>query len=119
MTDSYDERRVSPRSNIEDTLFIKSITSSQVTGYGSDLKTCNTVNISAHGLQAILDFEVLVESEIALWINHETNDERILISGIVRWTSKTTGENKYLVGIELDDTCVQDMTHWLGGQDPT
>ena len=119
MTDSYDERRVSPRSNIEDTLFIKSITSSQVTGYGSDLKTCNTVNISAHGLQAILDFEVLVESEIALWVNHETNEERILISGIVRWTSKTTGENKYLVGIELDESCVQDMRQWLGGQDST
>ena len=117
MTDSYEDRRVSPRSNIEDTLFIKSITSSQVTGYGSDLKTCSTVNISAHGLQATLDFEVLVESEIALWIKHEASDDRILISGIVRWTSKTNGEDKYLVGIELDEACVQDMKQWLGGHD--
>lgn len=113
MTESYEERRISPRSNIEDTLFIKSISSSQVTGYGSDLKTCNTVNVSAHGLQVELDFEVLVESEIALWVNHEANNDRILVSGIVRWTNKISPENKYLVGIELDDSCVADMTQWL------
>lgn len=113
MTDNYEERRTAPRANIENTLFIKSITSSQVAGYGSDLKTGNTINISAHGLQVTLDFEVLVESEIALWINHDTDEDRILISGIVRWTSKTSNENKYLVGIELDESCVEDMTQWL------
>ncbi|OUS24057.1 hypothetical protein A9Q99_26300 [Gammaproteobacteria bacterium 45_16_T64] len=114
MTESYEERRIAPRSNIEDTLFIKSISSSQVTGYGSDLKTCSTINVSAHGLQVELDFEVLVESEIALWVSHETETDRILVSGIVRWTNKISTENKYLVGIELDDSCVTDMTEWLG-----
>ena len=113
MTESYDERRIAPRADHENTLFIKSITSSQVAGFSNDLKTCNTVNVSAHGLQVMLDFEVLVESEIALWINHETGDGRILISGIVRWTSKTPNENKYLVGIELDESCVDDMTQWM------
>lgn len=113
MTESYEERRIAPRADIENTLFIKSITSSQVAGFSNDLKTCNTVNVSAHGLQVTLDFEVLVESEIALWINHETGDNRILIGGIVRWTSKTPNENKYLVGIELDEGCVEDMEQWM------
>lgn len=113
MTDTYEERRISPRSNIENTLFIKSISSSQVTGYGDDLKKGNTINISAHGLQVELDFEVLVESEIALWVNNETNEERILVSGIVRWVGKTSAENKYLVGIELDESCIDDMKQWI------
>ena len=64
--ENYDDRRRAPRSDIQDTLFIKSISSSQVTSLQSDLKTCNTVNVSAYGMQVIIDFEVLVDSEIAM-----------------------------------------------------
>jgi len=113
MTDPYADRRVSPRAEIEDTLFIKSISSSQLTGYDDDQKSASTVNISAHGIQAIIDFEVLVDSEIALWVNHEADNDRILVSGIIRWTKKTAGENKHLAGIELDADCVENMQKWL------
>ncbi len=112
MQDAYDERRRAPRSEIQDTLFIKSIRSSQVTSVGSDFKTCNTINASAYGMQVILDFEVLIDSEIALWITQEENEERVLVDGTVRWTSKA-GTDKYLVGIELHEDSCEPIKHWI------
>jgi len=114
MTDNNDdERRQAPRSDIQDTLFIKSIASSQITAFEDGDKTLSTINASASGLQAILDFEVLVDAEIALWINHNADAERCLVSGEVRWVKKTVGGDKYLVGIALDRECIPAMTSWL------
>ena len=113
MQDNYDERRRAPRSDIQDTLFIKSISSSQVASFSSDFKTCNTVNVSAYGMQVILDFEVLVDSEIALWIVQDGTEDRTLVNGTVRWTSKTVGDHKYLVGIELDEDSVETVQEWI------
>lgn len=117
MEDNYDERRRAPRSDIQDTLFIKSISSSQVTSLSSDFKTCNTVNVSACGMQVILDFEVLVDSEIALWIVQDDSEERTLVNGAVRWTSKTVGDHKYLVGIELDEASADTIKEWIEKND--
>ena len=116
--DPYDDRRKAPRSDIQDTLFIKSISSSQVTSLSSELKTCNTVNVSAYGMQVIIDFELLVDSDIALWIYEEANDERILVNGTVRWTSKAPGESKYLIGIELNEDSVDPIKDWLEKNNP-
>lgn len=117
MEDNYDERRRAPRSDIQDTLFIKSISSSQVTSLSSDFKTCNTVNVSACGMQVILDFEVLVDSDVALWIVQDGSDERTLVNGAVRWTSKTVGDHKYLVGIELDEASADTVREWMEKND--
>ncbi|MDX1694243.1 MAG: PilZ domain-containing protein [Ketobacteraceae bacterium] len=117
MEDNYDERRRAPRSDIQDTLFIKSISSSQVTSFSSDFKTCNTVNVSAYGMQVILDFEVLVDSEIALWVVQDDTGERTLVDGTVRWTSKTAGDHKYLVGIELNEQSVSTIEQWIENTD--
>lgn len=113
MQENHDERRRAPRSEIQDTLFIKSISSSQVTSFSSEFKTCNTVNVSAYGMQVVIDFEVLVDSEIALWIVQDDSQERVLVDGTVRWTSKTAGEHKYLVGIEVHDESVEHVKNWI------
>lgn len=113
MIESYEDRRRAPRSDIEDTLFIESISSSQVTAVGTEFKTCNTVNVSAYGMQVLLDFEVLVNSEIALWVVQEDDSDRILVSGIVRWTSKNALDGKILVGIELHDDAAEAMASWI------
>jgi hypothetical protein len=116
MLDSFEDRRRAPRSDVQDTLFIESISSAQVAALDTDLKTCSTVNVSACGLQVILEFEVLVDSDIALWVVQEGDGERILVSGIVRWTSKRAQENNYLVGIELNEDDAQAMQVWMGAR---
>lgn len=106
---SEDDRRTSPRSPIEETLFIESISSSQISKL--DESKANTVNASLGGLQVMLDFPVLEEAEIALWING-SDGERSLISGIVRWVN-SQGEDHYLVGIELDSASGKVVGRWL------
>ncbi|MCG8670663.1 MAG: PilZ domain-containing protein [Pseudomonadales bacterium] len=112
MPEAYDDRRRAPRSEIQDTLFIKSISSSQVTSVGSDFKTCSTINVSAYGMQVLLDFEVLIDSEIALWIVQDGQEDRVLVDGTVRWTTKSAN-NKFLVGIELNEDSVNHIEKWI------
>ncbi len=104
-----DERRSSPRSAIEETLFIESISSSQISKM--EQNKASAINASSSGLQVELDFHVLEQAEIALWINSDSG-ERTLISGIVRWVSETQQGN-YLVGIELDEESAPAIKHWL------
>ncbi len=104
-----EDRRRAPRAPITNTLFIKSISSSQV----SMLEPAggNTVNASSTGLQVELDFDVLVSAEIALWINMD-NGERTLVSGLIRWSSPTERDT-FLVGIELDEESWPAIADWL------
>ena len=104
-----EDRRRAPRAPINDTLFIKSISSSQVSMV--EPASCNTVNASSTGLQVELDFEVLESAEIALWINMD-NGERTLVSGIIRWSSPTERDT-FLVGIELDADSWPAVATWL------
>jgi len=104
-----EDRRRAPRAPINDTLFIQSISSSQVSMV--EPATCNTVNASTTGLQVELDFDALVNAEIALWINLD-NGTRTLVSGIIRW-SRPTERDTHLVGIELDAESWPAVADWL------
>lgn len=108
---SQDERRSAPRSPIEDTLFIESVSSSQISMV--EPTKANAINASASGLQVELDFAVLDAAEIALWINADSG-ERTLISGVVRWI-RPTERDTYLVGIELDQASGPAIQAWLDG----
>ncbi|AUM13405.1 PilZ domain-containing protein [Ketobacter alkanivorans] len=108
---SYDDRRNAPRSPIEDTLFIESVSSSQISMV--EPTKANAINASSTGLQVELDFAVLQGAEIALWINAETG-ARTLISGTVRWIQSTERET-YILGIELDEASGPAITNWLNG----
>ena len=110
---AYDNRRRAPRESVCDTLFVQTIAADQVTAVSSDLKTGNTINASAFGMQVELDFEVLVNSEIALWVTMASSSQRVMINGLVRWTSKSMKADHYLVGIELSEDAVPEMQRWL------
>lgn len=106
---THEERRSAPRSQIEDTLFIESVSSSQISMV--EPAKANAINASHTGLQVELDFAVLESAEIALWINSDSGD-RTLISGAVRWIQPTE-RSTYLVGIELDQASIPAITSWL------
>lgn len=106
---SEDDRRSAPRAPIQDTLFIESVSSSQISMV--EPATANAINASSTGLQVELDFPVLEEAEIALWINAESG-QRTLISGLVRWI-QATERDTFLVGIELDQASGPAIANWL------
>lgn len=106
---NYDDRRNSPRCPIEDTLFIESVSSKQISML--DKSTANAINASNNGLQVELEFEVPNGSEIALWINAE-DGSRSLVGGIVRWVGPTERDT-YIIGIELDKASEPTIERWL------
>lgn len=108
-----DERRRAPRAPIDDTLFIQSISSRQVSMLEPSQigAAASTVNASSTGLQVELEFEALQGAEIALWINGE-NGNRTLISGVIRW-ARPTERDSFLVGIELDAESGPAISAWL------
>lgn len=106
---SEEDRRRAPRAPISDTLFVKSISSHQVSMM--EPATCSTVNASSTGLQVELEFDVLEAAEIALWIQMD-NGERTLVSGTIRW-SRPTERDSFLVGIELDADSGPAISSWL------
>lgn len=108
MSDQQD-RRNAPRAPIQDTLFVESVSSSQISMM--EPPTASAVNASHTGLQVELDFPVLEGAEIALWINAE-GGSRTLISGVIRWL-QATERDTFLVGIELDEQSVPAITSWL------
>ena len=107
MSDLHDNRRRSPRQAIEDTLFVETVSADQVEPL--EPKQASTINASAHGLQVALDFEVLVNAELVLWIT--SAQQRIMVSGKVRW-AREQDEGRYLVGIEVDEEAVPEMQRW-------
>lgn len=108
-----ENRRRASREPVADTLFIQTIGADQVTAVGADLKTGNTINASAYGMQVELDFEMLVDSEIALWVTMPSSSQRVMINGTVRWTSRSMNADRYMVGIELSEEAVPEMQRWL------
>lgn len=108
-----DERRTAPRSSIEDACFIKTISASQVTSISDEFKTGSTVNVSATGMQVNLDFEVLVGAEVAIWVVDESEQHRVLVDGIVRWTMNRGEFQGYTAGIELTDESAEAMKQWM------
>lgn len=108
---SHDDRRNAPRSPIEDSLFIESVSSSQISIV--EPAKASAINASSTGLQVELDFAVLQDAEIALWINAESGS-RALISGTVRWIQPTERET-YLLGIELDEASGPVISNWMEG----
>ncbi|CBL43730.1 hypothetical protein HDN1F_01470 [gamma proteobacterium HdN1] len=115
-TTSPENRRRAPRTPVRDTLFVQAIDSAQITAIGADLKTGNTVNASAYGIQVELDFEVLVDSDIMLWVKMGDHATRLMINGTVRWTSRQLGSENFLVGIELSEESAPEMQRWLHDQ---
>ena len=75
----------------------------------------STVNISASGLQIILDHAVPLNSAIDVWVTLDGDTRQHFLSGEVRWCSEAKS-NEFHVGILLKDrTDIEtDYKHWRG-----
>ena len=105
------ERRETNRRSISETLFIESVSSEKLSPLDNEPAVANTIDASSRGMQVELNFPVLEDSEIALWINHPDTDP-VLISGAVRWVNEQE-PGRFLVGISLDKDSAPMVERWL------
>ena len=108
MTTSQDQNhRVETRLELEATIFIE-IIASDSSSSGSVIM-CNSLDLSANGLQVILDEEISVDSILRLCIDLK-DAEPIFLVGEVKWKRPDAETGGYRIGFllfESDDTDIQ------------
>ena len=102
-----DNHRVETRLALEETIFIESIASDS-TSAGSIIM-CNTIDLSANGLQVIVDEDISVGSIFRLCIDFKEADPIFLVAE-VKWNRPDQETGAYRMGFllfESDDTDIQ------------
>ena len=111
MTTSQDrnEHRVETRLSLQETIFIE-VLASDVSTPGSVIM-CNSLDLSANGLQVVLDEEITSGSIFRLCIDMQQNDPIFLV-GEVKWKRPDPDGEGFRIGFlqfESDDT---DTARW-------
>lgn len=108
------EKRRTERTAHESTVFVQTITSSQVESLqlSESSEKGITQNISSHGLQVVVDLELLEGSEIAMWMLLANSEERLLLTGYVQWVTPHDDGARFRVGVALREESFDDMERY-------
>ena len=111
MTTSQDhnEHRVETRLELQETIFIEVLTSDLSTP-GSVIM-CNSLDLSANGLQVVLDDEITSGSIFRLCIDMQQNDPIFLV-GEVKWKRPDPEGEGYRIGFLLFESDDTDIARW-------
>lgn len=110
MTTSQDpNNRVQTRLDLEETIFIE-IIASDSTSAGSVLM-CNSLDLSANGLQVILDEEISLGSILRLCIDLKDADPIFLV-GEVKWERPDPESGGFRIGFLLFEAEDTDIQRW-------
>ena len=110
MTTLQDQNnRAETRLDLEETIFIE-IIASDSRSEGSVIM-CNSLDLSANGLQVILDEEISLGSILRLCIDLPTTDPIFLV-GEVKWIRPDEAAGAYRIGFELFESEDTDIQRW-------
>lgn len=110
MTTSQDpSARVQTRLELEETIFIEVIASDS-TSAGSVIM-CNSLDLSANGLQVIMDEEISTNSILRICIDLK-DAEPIFLVGEVKWKRPDAETGAYRIGFLLFESDDTDINRW-------
>ena len=111
MTTSQDrnEHRVETRLSFQETIFIE-VLASDVSTPGSVIM-CNSLDLSANGLQVVLDEEITSGSIFRLCIDMQQNDPIFLV-GEVKWKRPDPDGEGFRIGFLLFESDDTDIARW-------
>ena len=111
MTTSQDrnEHRVETRLSLQETIFIE-VLASDVSTPGSVIM-CNSLDLSANGLQVVLDEEITSGSIFRLCIDMQQNDPIFLV-GEVKWKRPDPDGEGFRIGFLLFEPDDTDIARW-------
>jgi hypothetical protein len=110
MTTSQDPSpRVQTRLELEETIFIEVIASDS-TSAGSVIM-CNSLDLSANGLQVIVDEEISINSILRICIDLKDADPIFLV-GEVKWKRPDAETGAYRIGFLLFESDDTDIKRW-------
>lgn len=112
-----DERRLETRLGIGVRVLVETESAAPGESGPGELRYGQARDISANGLQLVLDRPLVVGSILAIWVE-ASEEQRFQLTGEVRWVRQFEGTERYLVGFQLlesDDTSILEWKEFLAG----
>lgn len=112
MTPSADiEHRIETRLELAETIFIEVLSTSADRRETSNIVICNSLDLSANGLQVVIDEEIPANSILRLCIDLHDR-EPIYLVGEVMWIRPDAESEGYCIGFSLYESDDTDIQSW-------
>jgi Tfp pilus assembly protein PilZ len=103
------ERRIEHRVQEKATIFLELLSESEKDTEASVI-ICNSVDLSANGIQVQVDEAVAIGSILRLVVDFSNHSDPIYLIGEVKWVSESQGQ--HFIGFELYDAENSNIIGW-------
>jgi|TARA_Y100000310_G_scaffold282900_1_gene304487 hypothetical protein len=112
MTTSADiEHRIESRLELAETVFVEVLSTSADHHEAPRIIICNSLDLSANGLQVVVDEEMPLGSILRLCIDMHDRDPLYLV-GEVMWQRRNAKSEGYCIGFSLFESDDTDIQSW-------
>jgi hypothetical protein len=105
-----DEQRSESRINQAATIFVEIFSSDEDDSASPQVIICNSIDISANGLQIQMDQDVAVGSILRLCVDMNSDEKEIYLVGEAKWVVPC--DKRFNIGFELYDAENTDILGW-------
>lgn len=110
MSHQSPERRSEMRLDEQATIFLEVMSSSTDNTTSPSVVICNSLDVSANGIQVALDDSIAVGSILRLGVDLGADTETIYLVGEAKWVRQE--DDEYKIGFELYDAEGTDIATW-------
>ncbi len=109
---NHRERRANPRVTPDEDVVVRfDWSQGGSTKLGTPIRASG-IDLSLGGLQLSLEFSLPVGYALKLQIELPERRNIFKASGVVAWTGMVEGNSEYRVGVNLDDSSVDNISQW-------
>ena len=112
MQETSAEKRGEPRIYNEVAVFVETFSAPSGETRHASIVISKTLDMSANGLQVIMDTPINLGSILQICVEFTGEDERYSLVGEVRWVSKTRFDRHFLVGFQLLESDHSHIENW-------
>jgi hypothetical protein len=107
---NVDERREEARLNLGAEIFIETVSQEPGEGKPSVVLKCESIDLSANGLQVLVDEALVIGAIHTLLIEFDAHDKPFKLIAEVRWVKPHA--QGYLIGLSLYDSEGTEIIDW-------
>lgn len=108
--DKSHERRSELRIDEQATIFLEIMSASHDNSSAPNVVICNSLDLSANGIQVAMDDEIAVGSILRLGVDLPDGKDALYLVGEAKWVRRDG--DQYLIGFELYDAENTDIAGW-------
>lgn len=105
-------KRQETRLQSNETIFIETHSTYPASDKNCTLVICNSVDLSANGIQAVIDQQLPVGAIYQLCVELHESGERLFLAGQIKWCRAGESADAFHVGIAIFESDDTDIAHW-------